>query len=136
MPWRPRPHELPWLALAVLLALSALVYAFIHCLGDLIMKRFATCAALAAAALTLCACATPGKLEAAAAAPAVEGATAQERLEILKEVNRHIELCDRTYAWPLAATWVCKSRQDTSELAAQIGKMVKDAVAEALKAAP
>lgn len=89
-------------------------------------------AAAAACMLLTTACATPGKLESAVTSGAVpQGATAQERLEILKEVNRHIEGCDRTYAWPLAVTWVCKAKQDGD----QVAKMITDAVNAAVTAA-
>lgn len=84
--WRPQASELPWLALALLLALAVFLYALIHVLGDLIMKRLALLAALAAAAVALGGCTGLSGL-----------AGGPSGLDFLKEVNAHLDGCDRTY---------------------------------------
>lgn len=89
------------------------------------MKQVATIALCA----TLGACATPGRLESLASADTPP----EQRLEVLKEVNRHIELCDRYYAWPISITWTCRAKQD-QDLGRVVAQAVKDALAEALPA--
>lgn len=68
MPWRPRPHELGWLAIAAALANAVLLYALVRCLGDLTMKRLPMLAILALAAVTLAGCITPSFTDYAKAA--------------------------------------------------------------------
>lgn len=61
-------------------------------------------------------------------------ATSSVDLPTLKEVNRHIELCDRTYGWPFSAVIVCKGQAPVTQTltAADIAAMVDAAVAKAL----
>jgi len=89
-----------------------------------------------ALAFSLSACVSPS------AVTGVTAATPGISVEALKEVNRHIETCDRTYAWPLAVTIICHAQTPgaaptttTSGLtAAEISTMIDAAVAKAIAA--
>lgn len=70
-----------------------------------------------AAALSLAACATPGEMRPQTAAKA--------KLDTLKEANRHIETCERTYGWPFYFNIHCVP-QPAADLDARIAKAVKD----------
>jgi len=105
------------------------------------MKTLLTGGCALALALTLSACVSPSAVTGAtAAAPGIS-------VEALKEVNRHIETCDRTYAWPFAVTIICRAQTPgaaptttTAGLtAAEVSAMIDAAVAKAvaaLKASP
>lgn len=72
------------------------------------MKSTETLLALAAA-LSLGGCASTELMK---SLTPEQGAalTAEQRaanLATLKEVNRHIEMCTRTYAWPFTMAWSC-----------------------------
>jgi hypothetical protein len=88
----------------------------------------------------LAACASPSSIT--GAVPSTSGLTPAEALPVLQEVNRHIETCDRTYAWPFAVTIVCKAQGQPATTATQpltaadIQAMITSAVAKALSAAP
>jgi hypothetical protein len=83
-------------------------------------------------AAALSGCVSPGIIT-GAAAPG-KGAKAQSEAELaaLKEVNRHIELCDRTYGWPFTAVITCKASGAPS--AETISEMIDKAVAKAIAA--
>lgn len=128
-------------AAAGALALTALCVGLtlLDVYGDWIMKRALRLAALVAVAFVVTACVGgPRDLKAAdaaatAAAEAPDAETARIRLEALKEVNRHIETCDRHYALPLSITITCKAQQlPTAE---QLAALLAGAFAQALKAA-
>lgn len=106
--------------------------------------KFAMIAGLAcAAALTLAGCASPGGPELSAAAAVAKTPTpadpvaAQARLDTLKEANRHIELCHRTYAWPISFIIDCQPAGAAKALTAEdVAKMIAQALAAAKTGAP
>lgn len=95
------------------------------------MKKLLIGACALALALNLSACASPG---------AVTGATSVGTgidVATLKEVNRHIETCDRTYAWPFSIMIVCKAQPPAAVApaaapitAAEVAAMIADALAK------
>jgi hypothetical protein len=87
--------------------------------------------AIIAAAAGLSACVSPS-LVTGATTPGKNASKEQSaaQLAVLKEVNRHIELCDRTYGWPFTAVITC-SHQPPAEA---IAEMIDRAVAKALAA--
>lgn len=95
----------------------------------------AGCAVLSALALS--ACVSPSAVTGAPSSTA--GLSAADQVAVLKEVNRHLETCDRTYAWPFAVTIHCApvgtapATTATQTLtAADIAALVDAAVARAL----
>lgn len=62
-------------------------------------------AACALASVALVACAPMATVGSSPSNTA--GLSAADQLKVLKEVNRHIETCTRTYAWPFAVTIHC-----------------------------
>lgn len=52
---------------------------------------------------------------------------------VLKEVNRHLELCDRTYtfAWPPSGSMHCAAQTAPPPSAAEIQAMIETAVSKA-----
>jgi hypothetical protein len=104
--------------------------------------KFLSVAVACMAAVSLAACVHMPELEAANSAvkPAeADPVAARARLDTLKEVNRHIETCDRTYAWPFSVMIVCKAQAPVTRAltAEDISALVSKAVAEALaKATP
>ncbi|MBS0333434.1 MAG: hypothetical protein JSS35_11760 [Proteobacteria bacterium] len=107
------------------------------------MKTLLMAGTLALAALTGCA-SSSAVIGSAPPTPA-GGFTAADVLAVQKEANRHIETCDRTYAWPIAVTIVCKAQGappttatvglSAAELQA-ISDAVSSAVTKALAAQP
>lgn len=97
-----------------------------------------TIAACAALALSLSACVSPGLQDLAAAKSAGAASTdpvaAQARLDALKEVNRHVELCHRTYTlgWPFSGIVDCPAKTDgpPALTAADVGAIVAKAIAD------
>lgn len=91
--------------------------------------KLLTLAGLALAAVALSGCVSAGL---------ITGATAPgggaDSLPVLKEVNRHIELCERTYGWPFTAVIHCAPQGPASLTAEQVAAIVNAAVAKALEA--
>jgi hypothetical protein len=121
-------------ALLSILALGLLliVLALFDIYGDIIMKRLGLGALLVAAAIALAGCVTPTGLEKPRAS-----AAGVDSLAVLREANRHIETCHRTYMWPFAFTIDCPPATPAPQAlsAEQIRGMVADAVKAALKPA-
>jgi hypothetical protein len=105
------------------------------------MKMIAIAAGLClAASLAACATSMPDLAATAPAAkPSEDPAIAKARLDALKEVNRHVELCHRTYtlSWPPSGIVDCKATGETggglnpADIAAAISKAVVDALTAA-----
>jgi hypothetical protein len=98
------------------------------------LKTLLMGAACAALALSLTACASAG-IVSGGAAP-TKGAVKAQRdadLAILKEVNRHIETCDRTYSWPFTAVINC-THQTPALTPEAVAEMIDKAVAKAVAA--
>lgn len=97
----------------------------------------AAAAALLAAAVS--ACVSPSAVT--GAVPSTAGLTPAEALPILQEVNRHIETCDRTYAWPVSVMITCKAQGQAATTTTQtlspadIEALVTAAVTKALASA-
>lgn len=100
------------------------------------LRAFTTVAASAALALSLSACVSPS-LVTGNAKPTRGAIKAQSDAELamLKEVNRHLELCDRTYGWPFTAVITCSHQQAAPTISdEQLAKIV--AAVKAQLAAP
>lgn len=102
--------------------------------------RFITSVATAAVmAMGLSACVSPTAVT-GATIPA-SGLTAAEALPVLQEVNRHIETCDRAYAWPFSVMITCKAQGQAATTTTQalspadLEALVTAAVAKALASA-
>lgn len=106
------------------------------------IRVYTTVAAAAALALSLSACATMGPESASnGLAKGASKADATARLNTLKEVNRHIELCHRTYTigWPFSGLVDCPAANQgalSPEAQAAIGAAVAKAVADYAAAHP
>jgi hypothetical protein len=60
--------------------------------------------------------------------------TRAANLETLKEVNRHIELCERTYAWPFTALVTCKPAMAPAPIdPAFLRQVIREEVERALR---
>jgi hypothetical protein len=89
---------------------------------------------VAAIALSLAGCASVGAVTGDGAP--TKGAVKAQRdadLAILKEVNRHIETCDRTYSWPFTAVINC-THQTPALTPEAVAEMIDKAVAKAVAA--
>lgn len=98
------------------------------------MLKHPLIAGLALASVALSGClSTAGIAGGTAASPGIDVAA-------LKEVNRHIELCHRTYAWPFAFVIECPAQVPAPPPAAQaltaadVAAMIDQAVAKAVAA--
>lgn len=99
--------------------------------SEILRRLFVAGAAVAALAVSGCASTEimKGLTPEQGAALTVEQRAAN--LATLKEVNRHIEQCTRTYAWPFTASWSCPGAAQQGLTAEQIAAIVSEAVAKA-----
>lgn len=95
------------------------------------LRVYTTVAAAAALALSLSACASVGAVTGPSATKGAIKARSDAELQLLKEANRHLELCDRTYGWPFTAVITCHATAP-APTAAEIAAMIEAAVTKAL----
>lgn len=86
--------------------------------------------ALAAAAMALSACMGLPLTETPKPAATKSGLTGEQILAVQKEANRHIETCDRTYAWPFAFAIHCGPVSAAAVTAAEVQAMIGRAMAD------
>lgn len=89
-----------------------------------------------AASLAACASLPDATAVAGAAKPVSDPVVAKARLDTLKEVNRHIELCHRTYTlgFPFTGLVDCKAQGEATAAAPNVADIAR-AVVDALIAA-
>lgn len=83
---------------------------------------------IAGACLALAGCGTVSAVTGAKPTPGLA-------LEVLKEANRHAELCHRTLAWPFAVFIDCPAQAPAPLTAKDIGEMIEKALARAAASA-